>query len=38
MIEVFGIHKSQIYLKSIKSDEVKEINCFIDSNFSHYQV
>lgn len=38
MIGIFWIYKSQIYLKPIKVDEVKSINGFIDSDFSHYQV
>jgi len=38
MIGLFWIYKSQIYLKSIKVDNVKEINDFIDSDFSHYKV
>lgn len=37
MIGVFWIYKKQIYLKPIKVHEVKEINGFIDSDFSHYQ-
>ena len=38
MIGVFWIYKQNIYLKSIKVDNVKAINGFIDSDFSHYQV
>lgn len=38
MIGIFWIYKSQIYLKTIKVDEVKSINSFMDSDFSHYQV
>lgn len=37
-IGVFWIYKTQIYSKPIKVDDVKSINGFIDSDFSHYQV
>jgi len=38
MLGVFWIYKKQIYFKYIKVDEVKEIDGFVDSDFSHYQV
>ena len=38
MIGIFWIYKSQIYSKSIKTNSIKSINGFIDSDFSHYQV
>ena len=38
MIGVFWIYKSQIYGKTINTVVIKEVNKFIDSNFSHYQV
>jgi hypothetical protein len=37
-IGVFWIYKSQIYFKSIITDDVKAINGFKDSDFAHYQV
>ena len=36
-IGIFWIYNSQIYLKSIDKNEIKAINCFIDSDFSHYK-